>query len=173
MLATFKSQQICVFASNHFVSPSSAQVCLPSQRKCESNVDSSIWETLALFYFCSEPFLRKNGARSRETLSVWGWASKGRDLDTFLFTRHTFLGQGKDLIVWLRSRHAWQHVPSLPYDILFPILWPLFTDILPTVHWHQALCLLQCMYVFVNSKSSGALRMSLLDSFESGTEWLI
>ena len=118
MLATFKSQQICVFASNHFVSPSSAQVCLPSQRKCESNVDSSIWETLALFYFCSESFLRKNGARSRETLSVWGWASKGRDLDTFLFTRHTFLGQGKDLIVWLRSRHAWQHVPSLPYDIL-------------------------------------------------------
>ena len=135
MLATFKSQQICVFASNHFVSPSSAQVCLPSQRKCESNVDSSIWETLALFYFCSEPFLRKNGARSRETLSVWGWASKGRDLDTFLFTRHTFLGQGKDLIVWLRSRHAWQHVPSLPY-----MSWHFVSYSLASFHWHSPNC---------------------------------
>ena len=145
MLATFKSQQICVFASDHFVSSSSAQDCLPSQRKCESNVDSSIWETLALFYFCSEPFLRKNGARSRETLSVWGWASKGRDLDTFLFTRHTF-----HLHIGYSPLCA--GVPNFTVRGCSPLCTgiPPFSGAFPTEHKCSTLCagILHCVQVF-------------------------
>ena len=102
---------------------------------------SSSWENIELFYLwdstASSPFLEWRKKQRQLSQSEQG----SRSWHFSFHSTPNFLGQGKDLIVWLCSRHAWQHVPS--HHLFVSFLDPTRLSALCNVCMEHAVFLLQ------------------------------